>query len=173
MNMNENNSYRTPFERSLELGLHAHDLTLSAPDEESGGGLLVDEYIPLLISNVDCTKGQFSIIRKRRIKTERFMLEHLLLFQQFNQLKELEGMNKEGTLYELLSVWLPPPSFLELPNFELSACANNWYLDTLEAQKGKQSYDPGKMTLRTLGAIQIHGRIDLPKKRTINFEEID
>ena len=170
---NAENSYKTQFESFLEFGLHAYELSLTNSKPQKGA-ILIELYVPLLIAHTEYSKGQFRIIRERQIKEERFILMHLLAVQGINSSTIAEEIQRKGELYEILSIWIPPSNdFRALPNFELTACVNNWYLDSLEDQKGKQRYDPRKMTGRTLNALQLHKKIDLPNQRIAGLIEID
>lgn len=152
---------KTSFEKNLEFALHAYGFSLTNSKCEQKG-IIQNEYISTLISNTKYEKSEFKILRSREIKEERFKLTY-----------EIIAQDQKKDLYEILSIWLPPPNkFFMLPNYELIIKINHWYIDSLEIQKEKQIYDAKKMVSRTLSALQLHKKIDLPKQKIANPIEI-
>ena len=170
------NPYKTPFEKTLELGLKAYDFFLTDVERVRGGSILLNEYVPLLIKNTDFTKGQFRVIRERKLENEGFKLHHCLLVQGMDEGLTPEKLRKNNGLYELLSLWMPAPptqrgQILSLPNFEISAYVDNWYLDNLRSDGIKKEYNPRIMSRRTINAIR--RKFSLPPTQYPNFVEID
>ena len=165
------NDYKTPFEKILEIGLYAYDLSLALKSEE--GSILLDEFFPILTGNSNPLYGQFIELHSRFIQGDGYRLEHILATQRDNSTDKLPTVNEareRRELYEVLSLWIPP-GMLTLPHFELTAQVDQWYVNSQDRDKHKQPYNPREMTLQTLHALQ--GRLHLPPGRIAPVIEID